>query len=252
MSKIIKAAELKVLVANDSQTVIPAMPALEKTAPLSEGKNSAGTILEATNLIEDAQRKAEEIIIQAEKEAEALRQQLEEELESIRLKAKESGFSEGFQEGLVEGRTQALENANELISLLENVVEEGVKLRANNLAALEDDFLKLSLLLADKIVRKTIDDDIAWLRPIIKDALTALGQVEEVIVLLSPQDYALLQAYGEDLHISTRTKLVFEQDATLTPGGCLIESESGLIDARLESRLGKLAQQLLEVLYHED
>lgn len=251
MSKIIKAADLKVLVVNESQTVIPAIPK-SSNASLSEKNGSEGTILDASNLLEDAQRKADEIVAQATEQAELKREQLENELETIRLQAKESGFAEGYEEGLVEGRNKALQDAGELLELLESVVAEGVKLRASNLAALEDDFLKLSLLLADKIVRKTVENDITWLKPIIKDALASLGQVDEVVVLLNSLDYSLLQDYGEELQVGTRTKLVFEQDPSITQGGCLIESDSGLIDARLESRLGKLAHHLLEVLYYEN
>lgn len=251
MSKIIKAADLKVLVVNESQTVIPAIPKSSNTS-LSEKNSSGGTILDASNLLEDAQRKADEIVAQATEQAELKREQLENELETIRLQAKESGFAEGYEEGLVEGRNKALQDAGELLELLETVVDEGVKLRASNLAALEDDFLKLSLLLADKIVRKTVENDITWLKPIIKDALASLGQVDEVVVLLNSFDYSLLQDYGEELQLGTRTKLVFDQDPSITQGGCLIESENGLIDARLESRLGKLAHHLLEVLYYEN
>ncbi|NMB00019.1 MAG: hypothetical protein GX971_00645 [Firmicutes bacterium] len=256
MSKIIKAAELKVLVANDTQTVIPAAPLPDLHHSLADDNTSTGTILDATNLIEDAQRKAGEILAEAEEMARNRMQEVEQELESLRLKAKESGFSEGYhegyEEGLARGRDQAREEAVDLLATLEKFVEEAVKVRATNLAALEDDFLKLSLLLADKIVRKTVENDISWLQPIIKDALTSLGQVDEVVVLLSPLDYALLQEHEDDLQIATRTKLTFDQDQTITQGGCLIESESGLIDARLESRLGKLAHHLLEVLYYEN
>lgn len=250
MSRIIKAADLKVLVVNESQTVIPAIPKSSNSLP---SKNSSGgTILDASNLLEDAQRKAAEIVAQASEQAELQRQQLEDELEKVRLQAKESGFAVGYEEGLVEGHNKALQDAGELLGLLKAVVDEGVKLRASNLAALEDDFLKLSLLLADKIVRKTVENDIAWLKPLLRDALVSLGQVDEVVVFLGSIDYSLLQDYGEDLQLETRTKLVFDQDSSITQGGCLIESESGLIDARLESRLGKLAHHLLEVLYYEN
>lgn len=249
MSRIIKAAELKVLVPNESQTVIPAMPVEGLETPLP---TKGGTILDAANLLEDAQRKAEEMVAEAEAKGRGLVEQAQAEVEALRLKAKETGFAEGYAEGLAEGRSQALEQAGNLLSLLESIVEEGLAARTNNLQALEDDFLKLSLLLADKLVRRTVERDVSWLEPVVKEAVQALGAAEEIVVVLNPVDYSLLQEQGEDLPLPTRASLRFEQDPAITQGGCLIESENGLIDARLEQRLGKLAQHLLEVLYHED
>jgi flagellar assembly protein FliH len=207
--------------------------------------------LEATNLIEDAQAKAADILARAEEEAHQRLQQAEAEVETLRLRAKEAGFAEGYEEGLEEGRQKALAKASDLLSLLESTVEEAVRLRAASLRALEDDFLKLSVFLADKVIRKAVEADISWLKPIIKEALEVLGTVDQMVVLLNPVDYALLQNYQQDLSL-TRTKLVFEQDPSITQGGCLIESETGLIDARLERRLGKLAHHLMEVLYDEN
>ena len=207
--------------------------------------------MEATNLIEDAQAKAADILARAEEEAHQRLQQAEAEVETLRLRAKEAGFAEGYEEGLEEGRQKALAKASDLLSLLESTVEEAVRLRAASLRALEDDFLKLSVFLADKVIRKAVEADISWLKPIIKEALEVLGTVDQMVVLLNPVDYALLQNYQQDLSL-TRTKLVFEQDPSITQGGCLIESETGLIDARLERRLGKLAHHLMEVLYDEN
>jgi len=248
LSRIIKAAELKVLVTSEEQIVIPAIPS-EKEG--TEGFAKGATILEATNLIEDAQAKAADILARAEEEAHQRLQQAEAEVETLRLRAKEAGFAEGYEEGLEEGRQKALAKASDLLSLLESTVEEAVRLRAASLRALEDDFLKLGVFLADKVIRKAVEADISWLKPIIKEALEVLGTVDQMVVLLNPVDYALLQNYQQDLSL-TRTKLVFEQDPSITQGGCLIESETGLIDARLERRLGKLAHHLMEVLYDEN
>lgn len=246
MSKIIKAAELKVLVPNEAQTVIHA-----SNIPGEVGASSGATILDGTNLIHNAKAKAEAILERAEEEAKARLEQMENQIDTIRLQAKEAGFADGYEEGLVEGQEKALEEAGKLLSTVHTIIDEGVRLRAQSLEALEDDFLKLSLLLADKIVRKNIQNDIAWLDPIIKDAIRSLGTVEKITVLLNPMDYSLIKEEEEGLQLGTRAKLYLERDPSITQGGCLIESESGLIDARLEKRLGKIGQYLMEVLYNE-
>ena len=203
-------------------------------------------------MIGDAKRKAEEIIQNAEEQADLRRQEAEAELETLRLKTKEEAYAEGYQEGLVDGEEKALKQAQDFLDLLQKTIDEGVRQRASGLASLEEDVLKLSLLLADKIVRKTIENDASWIGPIIQDALYSLGTVNEIVVYISPMDYSLVQEHEERLQVGLRTKIVFQADPSLSQGGCLIESENGLIDARLEQRLGKLGKRLLEVLYHEN
>jgi len=247
LSRVIKAAELKVLVTDDTDTIIPAIIVDRQEAATSEG-----TILDAANLIEDAKRQAEQIVQHAHSEAKVILGKANEEMNALRLKEKEEGYAQGYEEGLADGQEKALEEAQHLLDVLRSTVEEAARLRASSLAALEEDFLKLSLLLADKIVRKTIADDTSWLEPIVKDALQALGTVDEIIVYLNPMDYALVKEQEDRLHIATRTKMSFVQDPTLSQGGCMIESENGLIDARLEQRLGKVGKSLMEVLYDEN
>ena len=247
MSKIIKAAELKVLVTDDTDTVIPAICVERDGLGVPEG-----TLLDGSNLIQDAKRQAQEIVLQAEEEAQLRLAKAAEEVETLRLKAKEEGYAQGYEEGLVEGKEKALQEAEDLLRLLQSTVEEGVRLRVSGLAALEEDFLKLSLLLADKMVRKTIADDVSWLESIIKEALQSLGNVREIVVYVNPMDYSLIKEQEKDLFVTAKANVVFQQDTSVSQGGCLIESENGLIDARLEQRLGKLGKSLMEVLYDEN
>lgn len=111
MSKIIKAAELKVLLTEDAQAVIPFIPTERAdTAAFVKGE----TILEGANLLQDARAKAQELLEEAEREAQARLEQVQQEVDSIRLQAKEAGFAQGYQEGLEEGRQKALEKAANL------------------------------------------------------------------------------------------------------------------------------------------
>jgi flagellar assembly protein FliH len=244
LSRIIKAAELQVLIPNESHTIIPA-PKSEELSPDVQD----GTILDASNLIEDAQVKAREILERAEQEAEALKANTEQELEAIRLRSKEKGYEEGYEEGWTVGQEKAGEKAASFLAILEETVQSAVRVRANSLAQTEEDFLKFSLILAEKIVRNVIEDDLSWLEPIVKEAISRLGSVEQVIVRLNPQDYHIVQSGFEDLKLSSRTEIFFEPDNTLSKGSCIIDSENGAVDARLEKRVGKLGHSLMEVLY---
>lgn len=254
MSKIIKAAELKVLISEDSEAVI--RPVLEPSEDRAEeaafdASLREGTILEAKDIIEQAQAKAEDILNAAEAEVEELWERAKKELEELRVQAQSEGYQAGYETGYEEGQKQADAETTRLISILKQTVETALQDRAAALARLEQDFLKLSLILAEKIVKKAIHEDPAWLRPVIEEAYSRLGAVNECTIRLNPDDYQVIKE--EELRLQrTGTELVrFQPDPAVSPGGCIIEADTGTIDAGLEKRLGKLARHLMDVLYHE-
>ncbi|NLJ80018.1 MAG: hypothetical protein GX335_03220 [Firmicutes bacterium] len=245
MSRIIKAAELKVLVPNESQTVIPA-PRYVKDGSGPQ----KGTILQAADLIANAQEEAARIVEQARQEADRLVKEAQSKVEVLQQEASEKGFKTGRESGFQQGRQEASKEAESLLELLKNTVQSAAKERAKALGALEEDFLKFSLILADKIVKKAVGEDISWLKPLVEEGLSRLGTVRQVEVRLHPEDYALMQEQQHQLQLEPREGLRFRIDPDLTRGGCVLESENGAIDARLEKRLGKLSGHLLEVLYN--
>jgi len=251
LSKIIKAAELKVLVPDDSTEIIRPVIDLE-TGGAGETLQAAaheGTILEASGLIAQAKAKAADIIRMAEEEAEALRTRLRQEAEELSRQAESQGYEDGFKAGLAEGKQSADEEAARLLGLLRQLVDQAAADRARALAKLEEDFLKLSLILAEKIVRKAINDDPAWLKPLIEEVCQKLGTVTECVVRLSPEDYRFLKTEELRLAAGGLDRVSFRPDPSLGPGGCIIETDGGTVDASLEKRLGKLAQHLMEVMY---
>lgn len=110
MSKIIKAAELKVLISEDSEAVI--RPVLEPSEDRAEeaafdASLREGTILEAKDIIEQAQAKAEDILNAAEAEVEELWERAKKELEELRVQAQSEGYQAGYETGYEEGQKQA-------------------------------------------------------------------------------------------------------------------------------------------------
>ncbi|KLU40604.1 MAG: hypothetical protein AA931_03300 [Peptococcaceae bacterium 1109] len=251
MCKIIKAADLKVLVPEEASEVIRPVVDLESSSkePSFQAVAQEGTILEASDLISQAKAKAEAIVKAAEEEGEALRSQSLLDAEELRQHAALEGYEEGYKAGLAEGKARADQEAARLLNLLRDFVDKAAADRANALAKLEEDFLKLSLILAEKIVRNTIKDDPAWLKPVIEEACQKLGTVDECIVRLSPVEYEALKDQELRLGGARVERLSLRPDPTLKPGDCVIETESGTVDASLEKRLGKLAEHLLEVIY---
>ena len=107
MSRVIKAAELKVLVTDDADTIIPAIT-VNKEEALREG-----TILDASNLIGDAKRQAEEIVQEAEERASPVAAGGRRN-RSIAPENQGRGLCRGCREGLQTAREKGLQEAQGL------------------------------------------------------------------------------------------------------------------------------------------
>lgn len=236
----------------------------------------AATEIAATSEFDDWRKSVEEEIEQlrrgAQEEAEAIRKNAEEQAAAILAEAHQAaaalreeqaqlGFEEGFQkgketgyeQGLREGRQVAEENVRQewtsLLQQLADTVSAAAAVRDLALERAEEDILKLSLAVAEKIIRRTISDDITCTVGIVKEALQRVNGGTEVIVRVSPNLLEIMEA-NRDLLSSVKgiEKIEFVADSNVEPGGCLIETDFGRIDGRLDTRIAAVTSALMEVL----
>ena len=175
----------------------------------------------------EARAEARRIIEEAEREAEALR----ERAEAAALELREAAYREGLEAALAE--------------LNEHLLDARER-RDNALAGAERDLLRLAVKLAEKIIGCEIAQDEATLAEIVASALRNARQHEMLTVRVNPADMPAVQARRERLDPTGRARFLdLVADPRVAHGGCVIESESGTIDAQLDVQLGVLERALL-------
>jgi len=118
--------------------------------------------------------------------------------------------------------------------------------RDQQLAALEPQVIQLALLAA----RRIIGEELA-LRPervaqLIAPLLSRVRSARQVTVRVHPDDGALLAASLDELRSGAelRGSLQLESDAALERGDCIVVSDAGVLDARIETQLLALQRAL--------
>ena len=181
--------------------------------------------------------------------------ELNEQLETARQQAHAKGYAEGFEQG----RAQTLVGAQKQIS--DYIAGQGREtaqqfgtLITSTQAQLESAeqmagqaVLELACELARQVLRHEIASNPNVLLPVIREALGQLfSDSKAVQIRLHPQDLEVLQGVLEEEY--PNLPLTLQPDATLTRGGCLVESAGTVIDGRLEKRwaraIGRLGQNL--------
>jgi type III secretion protein L len=175
----------------------------------------------------DARAEARRILADAAREADELRERAEREAHELR----EAAYQEGLESALAE---------------LNHILLEAHERRDSALSGAERDVLRLAVKLAEKIIGREIERDDAALADIVSAALRHARQQESLTVRVNPADLPRVQAHRERLDPSGRARFIdLVADPRVGHGGCVIEGESGTVDARLDTQLRVLERALL-------
>lgn len=195
-----------------------------KTAVSAPGLNASKVV---KNQIVAARAEAERMLEEAGEFADRTRREAVEETEKLR--------AEAYREGMEKALTEFEQNLLEAAEIRERVWRET-----------EKDLLRLAVRLAEKIIGREIKTEKRTVTDIVAAALQNARQQEKLTVRVNPSDFSLIEEEREKFLPSGRAQFIdFVADPRVSSGGCLIESEVGTIDARLETQLRVLKRALL-------
>jgi flagellar assembly protein FliH len=210
--------------------------------------NLADIAAEARAIIESARKERENILATARQEAEKIRQQ-----------AQRKGYDKGLEEGLVQGQEKGLEKAFQearedfkqktelIINQLGGTLDQVDQIKQRLLWQAEQDTVALAVCIAEKVIKKAslLHHEIA--RENLKYALEMIAGNTNIVVRVNPQDeeYLLQIASERDKVLRKYSSIRFEADDTVAPGGCVVQTDSGLVDAQLDTQIGRITNELL-------
>lgn len=164
-------------------------------------------------------KEAHEILQQVKHEAEQFKKKIVKEIELT----KELAFQEGFQEGLKSLNSHLLALDEELSELRKEVQKK---------------ILPLTL----KAARKILGEELA-LKPerivdIIITALKPVTQHRKVILYVNRKDLDILEEHKPEIRkiFEHLESFSIQERSDIEPGGCIIETEAGIINAQLENQ----------------
>lgn len=204
----------------------------------------------ANRLLEDALVKAKDIINDAQNKANKIINSAENKKEDIKKSAFDKGYSEGYNKGHEkgfaiaqgEGMSKWEEKLTQFNTLRKELYDKNQAFREH----LEKESVKLSILIAEKVLGdKTKNDEKEFLK-LIKNALDTVATEKDVVIRVSESDYQKITK----LNIKpkgVKSKISFIKDPTLELGDCIIEGNSFKIDAGVKSQINYIKSTLKEM-----
>ena len=172
------------------------------------------------------------------------RQNLQNKLALLEKEAYEKGFAQGEKDGLELGTAKA----EKLAGNLEILLEEITQLRSKIGKQYEREILALVYAIARTIIQTQINFSESVVKDALKAALELTAEKRDITIRINPDDFEYVQKIKPELFPKQETlkALVVTPDVSIARGGCLLETPSGDVDARVETQLANVLQSLKE------
>ena len=191
--------------------------------------------------LDEAKRIVDEAKAAAEKELQAVHDERDKTLSDARKEGAESGREEGFESGRAE--------VERLVEQLHTIINAAIAKRTEIIEESETQLVNLVLLIAKKVVKVISENQ---KNVVINNVIQALRKMKtrgDVAIRVNLADVQLASEHVKDfirMVENVRSVTVLE-DSTVDPGGCIIETDFGQIDARITSQLHEIEERILEL-----
>lgn len=166
------------------------------------------------------------------------------------IQIKEEAKSEGHKQGYEEGYQEGLEKARPVAQSLKAVVDDVTKVRSEFYAQAEKEMIDLVISIANIVIGLEVDRDPSLVKNVVLKAIDELRAKEEMTIKINPEDAAEAKKVLPTLsdEVEDIEKVSFKADPQIARGGCQVETNIGMIDARLEVQLESLRARLHRAL----
>jgi flagellar assembly protein FliH len=201
---------------------------------MSEAERTAAII---TN---NAQQEANRMVERARVEAAHIRRDAEAEAEAIKAAAREDGLRAGREEGAREVR----EEMAAVIAQVESILHQAKLRREEIMHNMEEEIIDLVLAIARKIVKEELSFNKEIVINNVKEALDRANEKENITIRVNTVDAETVNNYMEEFlaSIGETSKLTIVEDANISPGGCIIDTDFGRFDARIDTQLAQIEE----------
>lgn len=191
----------------------------------------------ASQIVEDAQRESQKLIGEASKQG--------------RAEGHAAGLAQGLEEGRKKGHAEALAASADKLAKLQRswseVASQWERQRKDMSREANEAVLHLALALAERVVHRVLEVDRTVIVDQIANALSHVLRPLDPTVKINPADRPLVEEAMPQLvrEFSQFDHIELVDDESVSPGGCVVSTGQGSIDAQIETQLERIVETML-------
>lgn len=199
--------------------------------------------------VDETRRHAQTILDDARREADEMRQRTYEQ-------ARQAGRKHGLEEAEEHIHKRAAELADikarealhTALPALQAAAETLRQERDHWLADWETAAVRLCAAIAEKLLRREVQRTPELVRTMFAETLQLVVGTASIRVRVHPDDLRVFGNAAEEMvcRMASCGQATLVPDETVSPGGCVIETQHGCIDGRVETQIERITSELLQ------
>lgn len=184
----------------------------------------------------------------AEKEAAEMIENANRQVQRIEREAFEKGFQEGKSVGYQESREEGTKKLLPSVEAFEKVLKELAACRSIIYKNSEAELMELFNAMSMRVIHRELGRSNEFLVDVVREAMKEIAHQEKITVYLNPEDLEYGESFKSSLlaELGNVKSIVMEKDESIARGGCVVETNFGEIDSRVESKIREIEKAILE------
>lgn len=189
---------------------------------------------EAEEIIKDSQNKAKEIISEVNQRKEEIEKETNQNKENIINEYKDIGYKEGYKKGD--------EQREEVETFLKKILNEAIKTKNGIIESIRGHLVEIVFVAVKKIVKQITESDKKVVLDNIVHALNKIDDPIKLTIKVSYDDLKTSKDFKQQILESFKNLEQVEVvgDSSIERGGCVVETDFNIVDARISSQLEKI------------
>lgn len=204
--------------------------------------------------IRESAEQAERMLTEAQQQIEVWWQEKREQDEHLVEAVKSQGFREGYEEGRLQAEAELAIQIQEAAEEAQALIQEAVRTKEEIIQEAEPFLVSLSSAIAEKVIDRKLEEDEELTLSLIRQMLLRKREQGTITLCVAPSQFALINSAREELAMSidSQAELQILPDSTVKDRGCVVRSNFGSVDARIDTQLAEIKRELLRMALHEE
>ena len=132
-----------------------------------------------------------------------------------------------------------MQKAEEHIGELRETIHGLLNAREEGLTSIADDIAPLAVEVAERIIKTEVACDPTLIMNLVHDTIIKAGRNNKtILVKVNPEDVSVVKSELKENPIpNLQAELIVMEEPTIEQGSCIVETNSGLVDASFSTQL---------------
>jgi flagellar biosynthesis/type III secretory pathway protein FliH len=160
----------------------------------------------------------------------------------------EQAYTAGYQAARAECTKEMEDQIGQKAASFTTMVDDLISQRQRLISESERAVVQLACTVARRIIGETVKIDEQVIVDIVKNALRHLSDKQKLAIRVNPEDLETLKKYETEWMAAARGcgTVEIEEDSRIKRGGCLVEGESGNVEAQIDRQIEVIDRALVE------